>query len=101
MLTRPKIRMVLHQVPTNWRVFVSPGALVKHEGRLYINIHSQINAKPDQYFIVQVTQLEQEVLVNMGTVPKDLHIPEIDNGKVIKDHFMPVVTDEFRRADNF
>ena len=100
MLTRPKIRMVLHQVPTNWRVFVSPGALVKHEGRLYINIHSQINAKPDQYFIVQVTQLEQEVLVNMGTVPKDLHIPEIDNGKVIRDHFMPVVTDEFKRVDN-
>ncbi|KKS31956.1 hypothetical protein A2380_01125 [candidate division WWE3 bacterium RIFOXYB1_FULL_43_24] len=91
----------LRLLPANSRVFVSPGAFVKFEGKLHINLNSYINDvyDPDRYFTVEVTRLEQGVLVNMSTLPEDLRPPEINNKTIIEKHFNPITKQGFRIVD--
>jgi len=91
----------LRELPVNTRVFVSPGAFVRNEGVLYVNLNSQINSDrdPDRFFTVEVTRQEVGVLVNMSTLPENLHPPEISNRVVIEKHFNPITQEGFREVD--
>jgi len=91
----------LRKLPVNTRVFVSPGAFVRNENVLYVNLNSQINAErdPNRYFTVEVTRQEFGVLVNMGTLPKDLLPPEISNKALIDAYFHPITLEGFKIVD--
>ena len=91
----------LRTLPVNTRVFVSPGAFVRYEGAIYINLNSQINAvrDPDRYFTVEVTRQEFGVLVNMGTFPKHFLAIKIGNKALIDAHFKPIIMESFRIVD--
>ncbi|HAI63139.1 MAG: hypothetical protein UU64_C0001G0062 [candidate division WWE3 bacterium GW2011_GWF2_41_45] len=94
----------LRELPVNARVFVSPGAFIKFEEKLYINLNSQINAvcDPSRYFTVEVTRQEQGVLVNMSTLPEPLLALEIVDKifkRIIDDHFHPITLEGYRLFD--
>ncbi|KKS07478.1 MAG: hypothetical protein UU59_C0006G0010 [candidate division WWE3 bacterium GW2011_GWE1_41_27] len=90
MTDRPSVRMSLLELPTNWRVFVSPGSFYKSGGRLFINPNSQINVKPDRNCVVQVTRLEQGFLVNMSTLPRNLRYMEVTEKVTVGNNFIPL-----------
>ena len=91
----------LRTLPVNVRVFVSPGAFMRHRGELYVNLNSQINAvcDPCRYFTVEVTRQMRDVLVNVETLPQTLSAPEISNTALIDAHFHPVTLEGFRLLD--
>ena len=91
----------LRTLPVNVRVFVSPGAFMRHRGELYVNLNSQINAvrDPCHYFTVEVIRQELEVLVNIETLPKHFLPPEIGNKALIDAYFHPITLEGFRLVD--
>ncbi|GIW69577.1 MAG: hypothetical protein KatS3mg101_0324 [Patescibacteria group bacterium] len=72
--------------------YASPGALVTHKGRLYINKNSRVSTKAgsSRFSVVCVRKYGTKFLVDIGTIPKGFVPIEINREDLIAKHFVPI-----------